>query len=270
LAAYLVAIEAVLAICGVPRGDVIFTSVIEEECTGNGMITVLDAGYRGDATLIGEPSGLRLMYGGVGVTWAQLTATGDGGNARLLQGSATPVDKILRSLEVLRTLERRLNEEGGTLPGMPEYPYRLNIGTIGGGVWASSQPAEASAHVRLGFGPDFEPDELEETLRKVVTDADPDVDVIFDGFRAHAYAQNLSDPFVDLIRSCHLHVVGSPADDFFSTGTTDARYVVQPALCYGPVAGNTHGVDEWVDLDTVKATATTVALATAMWCGSTS
>ena len=49
-----------------------FTSVIEEECTGNGMKAVLAAGYDAEATLIGEPSGLRLWHAGAGVIWARL------------------------------------------------------------------------------------------------------------------------------------------------------------------------------------------------------
>jgi acetylornithine deacetylase len=270
LAAYLLAVEAVLAVVGTPQGDIIFSSVIEEECTGNGMIAVLEAGYQGDATLIGEPSGLRLMYGGVGVTWSHLTARGDGGHARLLEGSDTPIDKMTRALDALRALERRINAERPGLPGMPNHPYRLNVGMLEGGVWPSSQAAEVSARVRLGYGPDYEPQQLEETLRNAVKDAEPEVEVAFDGFRAHAYAQDLTDPFVDLVRECHTSVQGSPPDMFFSTGTTDARYVDGPVLCYGPLAGNTHGLNEWVDLETVKATAITVALAVALWCGEAS
>ena len=58
LAAYLVGTEAFLDVCGSPRGDLLFSSVIEEECTGNGMKAVLAAGYDADGTLIGEPSAL--------------------------------------------------------------------------------------------------------------------------------------------------------------------------------------------------------------------
>ena len=50
-------------------------------------------------------------------------------------------------------------------------------------------------------------------------------------------------------------------------GPTDARYVEGECLCYGPVAGNIHGIDEWVDLESVEQTAVTVALAAAEWLG---
>ena len=55
------------------------------------------------------------------------------------------------------------------------------------------------------------------------------------------------------------------------TGTTDARaFVVHdetPATCYGPIGGNLHAPDEWVDLESVRATTLVLALAAAEWCG---
>ena len=74
IAAYLVAVEALQATGAELRGDVLFTSVIEEECGGNGMRSVLQAGYTADGTLIGEPTDLRVHVNGVGVIWARLTA----------------------------------------------------------------------------------------------------------------------------------------------------------------------------------------------------
>jgi acetylornithine deacetylase len=51
-----------------------------------------------------------------------------------------------------------------------------------------------------------------------------------------------------------------------STATTDARYVEGPCSCYGPIAGNLHGIDEWVDLASVRDTALTIALLVSRWC----
>ena len=48
--------------------------------------------------------------------------------------------------------------------------------------------------------------------------------------------------------------------------TTDARYVEGPCACYGPIADNIHGIDEWVDIDSMRAAAVTVAILAARWC----
>ena len=63
LAAYLVAAAAVAEACGDRGGDLLFTSVIEEECGGNGMWSVQRAGYDADATLIGESTAGGLAQG---------------------------------------------------------------------------------------------------------------------------------------------------------------------------------------------------------------
>ena len=76
VAAYLIAAEAVIAVCPERRGDLILSTVIEEECTGNGMWSVLGAGHVGDAVLVGESTGLRLAHAATGVVWCRLVAAG--------------------------------------------------------------------------------------------------------------------------------------------------------------------------------------------------
>jgi acetylornithine deacetylase len=92
------------------------------------------------------------------------------------------------------------------------------------------------------------------------------VEVEFEGFRCRSYRHELEGPFVELVRRCHEDVHGSPPGVKTSTATTDARYVEGPCLCYGPTAGNIHGIDEWVDLASVRDTAVTIALLAARWC----
>ena len=69
----------------------------------------------------------------------------------------------------------------------------------------------------------------------------------------------------------HRAVHGSELEYLAFTGTTDARaFVVHdatPATCYGPIGANLHAPDEWVDLESVKATTLVLALAAAEWCG---
>jgi acetylornithine deacetylase len=64
-------------------------------------------------------------------------------------------------------------------------------------------------------------------------------------------------------------VVGTDPEPLIWAGTTDARYVREPVVCYGPLAGNKHGVDEWVDLETTRRTAVVVAATAARWCAGT-
>jgi len=69
----------------------------------------------------------------------------------------------------------------------------------------------------------------------------------------------------------HRDLTGGELDYLSFTGTTDARFFNlfydTPATCYGPLGGNLHAPDEWVDLESVRRV-TKVLAATAMeWCG---
>jgi len=262
LASYLVALEALVEIGVSLRGDVLFTSVIEEECGGNGMRAVLAAGYRGDATLIGEPTDLRIHLSGVGVIWARLTARSEGAHAAVASSSGRPIDALVSAIQGLRALEQALNE------GRDDHPYNLNLGEIRGGVWPSSVPSEVVLRCRLGFGPELEPNDAQELVARAVEHAAPGVAVEFEGFRCKAYEHSAENPFIDLLGSCHrdAHGTGIELSHHLSTATTDARYADEPCSCYGPSAGNIHGIDEWVDLASVRDTAITVALVAARWC----
>jgi acetylornithine deacetylase len=92
--------------------------------------------------------------------------------------------------------------------------------------------------------------------------------VAFEGFRCPAYQHSLESDLVRELAGAHRDVQGSdrPPDTKLSTATTDARYVDGDCSCYGPSAGNIHGIDEWVDLASTRDTALTVALAAARWC----
>lgn len=66
-------------------------------------------------------------------------------------------------------------------------------------------------------------------------------------------------------------VTGAALEPFVSTATTDARfynlYFGIPATCYGPIGGNLHAPDEWVDLASVLNTTRVLALTALDWCG---
>jgi acetylornithine deacetylase len=266
LAAYLVAAAAVAEVCAERRGELIFSSVIEEECGGNGMWSVLRAGYDGDAVLIGESTALRLGYAATGVVWARLSARGAAGHA-MLGGGEGPFDRLGKAVAALRRVESEINEPVAdpVFAAVRERPYGMTVGRIGGGVWTASTPFELSAHIRFGFGRDLDPGEVQRRMREAVAERAPEVAVEFEGFRACAHCHPTSGPLVTALSAAHRSVLGGEPELLAATGTNDARYVEAPCLCYGPSAGNIHGTDEWVDVDSLHATAAVVALTAAGW-----
>lgn len=278
LAAYLIAAEAALEVCGPPAGDLLFTSVIEEECTGNGMKAVLAAGYDAEGTLIGEPSALQLMHAGVGVIWARLIAHSGGAHPGFSTGGSSSAS-LLRALAALRDLERNMNEPLARLPdGRPsgdavflaahEHPFRLNVGTLSGGAWPSSEPARAEARIRLGYGRETAPADAQRLVSDAIRSVAPEVEVSFEGFRAPAYCDDLDHGLAAALIGSHELLHGAPPARQVLPATTDARSVAGPCVCYGPIAGAIHGTDEWVDIDSAEAVAAAIALTIARWQGS--
>jgi acetylornithine deacetylase len=167
----------------------------------------------------------------------------------------------------MRKVESELNElvRDPIFAAVRERPYGMTVGRIEGGVWTASTPHELVAQVRFGFGRDTDPSEIQERLRAAVEEAAPEVELRFEGFRARARAHPTEGPLFDAVAAAHRTASGTEPETMAFTATTDARYVDGPCLCYGPVAGNLHGTDEWVGVDSLVQTAAVAALATAAW-----
>jgi acetylornithine deacetylase len=267
VAAYLIAAEAVSSICPERRGDLMFSTVIEEECTGNGMWSVLRAGHIGDAVLVGESTGLRFAHAATGVVWCRLVAAGGTGHSMLATGEGA-FDRLARAVTALRTVEDQINADVGDpdFAQVRERPYGMTVGKIDGGVWTASTPYELTAYVRFGFGPETLPEEIQGRMRSAIAASVPGVEIHFEGFRARAHNHTKTGPLVDLLGHAHDHVLGRPVEPLVNTGTVDTRYVeAVPGFCYGGISGNSHGTDEWVDLSSLVQVATVVALTTAGW-----
>jgi acetylornithine deacetylase len=276
IAAYLIGAAAYLEVCGAPRGDLLFSSVIEEECTGNGMKAVLGAGYDADATLIGEPSELRLMHAGVGVIWARLRARSAGAHVAFGDGRSSS-QRMLAALAALGEMETRLNllDQDGDARARAgadavfllahDRPFRVNAGTFAGGVWPSSEPAAVEVRVRVGFGPSLTPTDAQQLVLDTVRSAAPEVEVSFEGFRAIAYCDDLDHDLARTVSAAHAELHGAAPTRQVLPATTDARSVAGPCICFGPTAGAIHATDEWVEIDSVEAVAATIAVTIAGW-----
>jgi acetylornithine deacetylase len=267
VAAYLVAAEAVAELCPERRGELIFSTVFEEECTGNGMWAVLGAGHVGDAVLVGECTNLSYVHAATGVVWCRLVARGPEGHSMLATGQGA-FDALAQAVTGLRVVEDEINSGVGDpdFAAVRERPYGMTVGRIEGGVWTASTPYALTAYVRFGFGPETSPQEIQERMRAAVQVSAPSVEIIFEGFRAEAHNHSPTGPLANVLAAAHERASGRPIRPHVNTGTVDTRYVqTVPGYCYGPLAGNIHGTDEWVDIDSQVQTATVVALTTAAW-----
>jgi len=272
------ALEAVLATDPAAiAGPLTFVSVLEEECTGNGTLAAARAGVLADAVLLPEPSGLDLLLAGVGILWLDVVLTGHGAHAQSADRAVNPVLLAMPIVAALRDLEREMNLRiEPAMRGHP-HPYNLNVGTFEAGDWPSSVPAVATLRVRLGHPTAWSAEEAERRVRSAIAAAAEDEPWLREhppairtsGFRARGYALPLDDPLARRVAAAHHDVLGEPPAVTPTPSTTDARLYLNdfdvPALCYGPVAHDIHGIDESVELSSIVSGARVLARVLAGW-----
>ncbi|MGQ7247175.1 ArgE/DapE family deacylase [Halomonas sp. V046] len=251
-------------------------TVIEEECTGNGALACLSHGHGGDFVLIPEPFGAKLIAGQVGVLWFRVAL--DGVPAHVLNTSAgtNAIEALQALMAPLKAMEAELNAEREPPYDALAHPFNLSIGRIEGGNWASSVPSHAFLEGRVGFPPGMAVeavmDRVErcvEAARDAMGDGVSNVRVDFHGFRSEGHLVDLGASGIRLLESCHRDLTGSPLEQSLLTCTTDLRafHVAGgiPGTCYGPVAERIHGVDECVEIASVRHTLRAYALFLHRW-----
>lgn len=283
LAAGIYAIEALKAAGFRPAAPVYLQSVVEEECTGNGALACIQRGYKADGALVPEPFGPSIMRAEVGLMWLCLDIQGDPqhASAAFQNVGANALEKAIHIWPFLKRLETEWNARKADHPVYRDHPHpiRVNLGKLSGGDWVSSVPATARMEVRLGV---LEGEDLSQ-IRQEILDrvaeacaADPYLrdhppKATFHGFMADGYVLEPGSEIEAAMGRAHEAVFGTPVTSTISSAVTDARYFGlyqdTPSIVYGAVCGQPHGIDEYVELDSLKQATRAYALFIADWCG---
>lgn len=245
-----------------------FLSVIEEEYTGNGTLAALRAGVSADAVVLPEPTDLRILLGGVAITWVKVTVNFGGGHAESSDRLASPARTVARLVDGLGQLEDSYNKEPRAPYDTIARPYNVNVGVIRLGEWPSSVPASAELEVRVGHPDDVSDARVVADIKELVAEVlssvgGPNFDVVTHGFMAQGYHLDADHPLVRQVAAAHSAMHGTTPRTEVLGSTTDARYYVNqskvPALCFGPIVENMHGSDERVNLASIEIGAATLA-----------
>lgn len=262
-----------------PHAPVTFESVVEEECTGNGTLQTILAGYTADAAIIGEPFGGAITTSQVGVLWFHVKIKGLPGHAAESGNAVNAIEKSLQMIQALRVLEAELNEAPPEPYDRYPHPIGLNVGVIQGGDWPSTVPGECTVGYRIALYPGMSLRALQDRIEAIVAEAavdDPSIfahppEVIYRGFRASGYEVSQDHPIVSTLSAAYARQHGIPPALVATTGTTDARVFGEaagmPAVCFGPYAEQAHGVGERVYLPSVVQTAQVMGMTIRDWCG---
>ena len=264
-----------------PASKVHLQSVVEEESTGNGALMTHLAGYRAEAVLIPEPEDEMLVRANTGVIWFEIEVKGVPVHVREMGTGSNAIDAAYRIMGNLRDLEKNWNQRKVNHRYFEDlvHPINLNFGLIKGGEWASSVPSWAKIDCRVGIYPDVPAQKAaEEILEQVSTFSATDPflcdmppKITFNGFFSEGYTLDPGSEAEEVLAKAHKRATDTPLQSFVTPGYLDTRvyalYQGVPALCYGPISENIHGIDERVKLSSLKRVTGTMALFVAEWCG---
>jgi acetylornithine deacetylase len=282
IAAYMTAFKA-LKLAGLqPAAEVQMAAVVEEECTGNGALAVMQALPKPDACLIPEPGpGYPALYTAeVGVVWAWVTVTGRPVHVREMHAGVNAIEAAYVIASKFKEYEAEMNAGERRHPAFAadNHPININLGTMQGGEWNSSVPTRAKMGLRVGVMPGYSCRQVARDIERVVAEAAADprlasakVFVEFKGFMADGCTFPAEQAISRAVTACHQDVFGEGLRHYNAAGLTDARFYTlyqgTQATCYGPDSDNIHGIDESVGLDSLYGVTQSLALLIAGWCG---
>jgi acetylornithine deacetylase len=262
-----------------PNGPVHLESVVEEECSGNGALATVLAGYTADAAVIAEPFGAAITTSQVGVLWFDVVIRGRSVHAADEHPGANAIERSYDVIRALRGLEAELNLDPPPPYDAFPHPINLNVGAIRGGGWASTVPGECRTSFRLALCPGMRVRDLRARVEAAVAEAGASTgggsleppEVRYAGFASEPYEIGEEHPLVAALASAFARIAGEPPALVATTGTTDAVVLGgsggTPAVCFGPYAEGAHAPDERVWFPSVVRTAQVMASFVRDWCG---
>jgi len=265
-----------------PKSTVILESVIDEEVlAGGGTLACLVQGLTADGMVVIEPNrDFVLTLAHAGILFFRVTVMGLPVHAGLSQLGVNAIGKLNVIYDALMALDAFRATSIHDPIFETDYPRscHLNVGTYRAGDSIGTVAGWAEMECRMSYVPDEKREDVVAQVEEAVASATkqdewltkhpPIIKWIERG--AIAWKQDAEHPFALALRTAmervtgpHVKVIGVP----WGMDTRFAHLFGIPAATIGPTGRNFHGVDEYVELDSVLQCAEVLALVIADWCG---
>lgn len=263
-----------------PKGTVMLHSVIEEETGGGGgTLACLLEGFTGDGLVITEPN-MKIIVAHPGVHYFRVRVTGKPIHAGLSHIGVNAIGKMNQIYQALVELDKKRAQEKHYALFEKDFgrSCNLNIGTYKAGDWPSTVAGWAEIECRISHIPGEDFNEVKNQVQLTLKDvaqhdewlSEHPPEIVWFGVSMDAWEQDADDPFVVAFKSSADRFLGSNTDIAGVTWGLDnrlAQYFNIPALSFGPNGENIHGVNEYVDLDSVIDCTKILASFIIEWCG---
>lgn len=263
-------------------GDLIVTSVIEDESTGNGSLACVERGYTGDGVIIVDGTWPeRFIVSHMGHVSFRIHLSGAAGHAT--SGGPNPIAAIGMVVDALQAFVTQHNDRQTQPWGTRDRPFFLNLGAVRSGVWPGSVPAECVIDGQYGFPPPGSCADSRDELHNVLIDLGnrPDwplaqaASIEFVGLETPPEVGDPGNAIVRLLSETVSRRHGAALQESVIVGHCDLRHYTKArshpttaACLYGPGGGcHVHGADEYFELAHLPLVAGTLASVALQWCG---
>ena len=261
-------------------GDLIVQVVPEEELTQMGTLACCQKGYKADAAVIPEPSGMNVWIAMRGSIHGKITVFGKAGHAAQTQPhwrAGGGVNAISKAAKIILAMEE-LTEEWRDRPDKQHKfvdPDNIVATVIKGGEYWEMYPEK----VKIEFSSNFVPgsvgtiEEIEEKIKSVAnTDSwmkehPPQIDISW------VYGAEI-DENEEIVKTAieSANELGFKAETKGLGSLTDAIHLINysniPTISIGPeTLENAHAPDEYVEIDQLISSTKVLALIILRWCG---
>ncbi len=258
-------------------GDVVITSVADEEGGGNGSIAAAMQGERADAVVVCEGTNYELIAAHMGFVFFRVEVEGLAVHSGIKWQGVSAIEKAVKLIAALDALEHGwlLRYKHPLLPAP-----NLNVGTIHGGTAGSTTAGRCTFELCVHYLPG------QMSYEQVVGEVGEAIDracrgdAWLDGHRpkvsvyqsGNAFEMELDHPFTEAFRKSWAAAHGRPVPVVGSPAGCDSRtwrnIAGCPTLQYGPgELSQCHSVDEHIDLDMYYDAILTYAALILEWCG---
>jgi acetylornithine deacetylase len=253
-----------------PRGDVLFTAVMDEEFAGLGSIDVA-ARYRADAAIVTEPTEMNLVIAHKGFVWAEIETHGIAAHGSRPQLGVDAIAKMGRVLTEIENWDRRMRlTPPHPLLGTPSAHASL----IRGGQELSSYPERCIVEIERRTLPGETPAQVQVELQAIVNGCaalDPQFKAsVSVGLSREPLETRAEHPISQLLLKHARRVLGATPAVTGVSFWTDAASLAErgiPAVLFGPRGAGAHALDEWVDLLSVQQCAEIYTAVAREFCG---
>ena len=281
VAAMMAAVQVLIKTGTKLKGDIIIESVVNEEHSGNGTLACIARGYKADAAIVPEATGIYnyARRSGGGIYWqirlrGREVHTGSRWKGKVHNGISA-IEKIPAVINALLEMEKNMNRE--------KPVFFLGIGKINGGTYATSTARECIMEGVLYFSPDAGTGEegiknVKKMLRNCIEScagSDPwlteNPPVLTFSHYDDAYENNNME-IVDIIKKSTKKILNKELKEVDSSAT-DSRHLGNrengiPVVIYGPGdMGRGHSIDEYININEYIESIKVIAAALYEWCG---